>query len=211
MTILSLDTTSNFASVAIRSQGRTLSEIGLESTDGFAHLIFAAIENCKNEAKLDLTDIDAFAATAGPGSFTGLRVGLSAIKGLSESMGKPAIAISNLKVLSSFGKKPGSFRATLLDARRDQVYAAVYDADLRPVFPETVLPLAAWLAGLDPQQDYEFISFVPLADRPVIVPPRFLAAAAALCAEREGLWLDPAALDANYVRRSDAELFWRED
>jgi tRNA threonylcarbamoyladenosine biosynthesis protein TsaB len=221
VTILSLDTTSNFASVAIRQHGCMVSEITLESTGGFAHLIFAAIEKCKNEAKLDLDQVDCFAAASGPGSFTGLRVGLSAIKGLAESTGKPAMGVSNLRALSSFGKSSFGKKAVVLDARRGEVYAAVYDQRLHLVSPETVLPLTSWLAQLDPAEGYEFISPAPLplegtpfAQMPFTEAPRYLAAAIALCAEqdgREGKWLDPAALDANYVRRSDAELFWRAD
>jgi tRNA threonylcarbamoyladenosine biosynthesis protein TsaB len=213
--ILSLDTTSNFASVVIRADGRVVSEVTLESTEGFAHLIFPAIERCKNEANIELEQIDCFAGAAGPGSFTGLRVGLSAVKGLADGTGKPAIGVSNLRALSSFGKKPDSLRAVVLDARRGEVYAAVYDSELRAVVPESVMPLESWLSKLDPAGNYELISAMPIQFEPaaLIKPPNFLAPAVALCAERdgrEGKWMDAAAVDANYVRRSDAELFWKD-
>jgi tRNA threonylcarbamoyladenosine biosynthesis protein TsaB len=83
------------------------------------------------------------------------------------------------------------------------------------VKPETVLPLEAWLASLDTKTNYEFISAVPVsfASGSIIEAPKYLASAIALCAEkdmRDGLATDPALLDANYVRRSDAELFWRD-
>jgi tRNA threonylcarbamoyladenosine biosynthesis protein TsaB len=213
--VLSLDTTWNFASVAIRADGKIAAEVTLESTEGFAHLIFQAIERCKNEAKIRLQEIDCFAAAAGPGSFTGVRVGLSAVKGLAEALAKPAIGISNLRALSSFGKNPDALRAIVLDARRGEVYAAVYNSALRVVVPESVLPLEAWLAKLDPAVSYELISAMPIrfGRATLIEPPRFLASAVALCADqdgREGKWMDPAVVDANYVRRSDAELFWRD-
>ncbi len=221
MTILAVDTTSPVASVAIRQNGEIVSELTLESDQGFAHLIFDAIDKCKNEAKVDLGQIDCFAAASGPGSFTGVRVGLTVAKGLAESMRKPVIGVSNLRASSSFGKNASRLRAVVLDARRSQVYAAVYDRDLRLVLPETVQTLEAWLAKLDPTAGYEFISPMPLAlegtpfaRTPVTRPPTALAGAVALCAEldaAEGKWLDPAALDANYVRRSDAELFWKEN
>ena len=92
----------------------------------------------------------------------------------------------------------------------------MYDADLQPVVPEAVLKLPVWLDSLQ-APEYQFIS--PMGSSildgtrfsamPFIQPPRDLAAAVALCAEKAA-WLDPAALDANYVRRSDAELFWKE-
>jgi tRNA threonylcarbamoyladenosine biosynthesis protein TsaB len=220
VTILAIDTTSNVASVAIRAHHRTVAALSLESSTGFGHLIFDAIEKCRNEARIDLADVDCFAAAAGPGSFTGLRVGLSAVKGLAEALGKPVAGISNLRALSSFGKNSDSLRAVVLDARRSEVYAAVYDAEHQLRLPETVSPLAEWLARLDPAGQYEFISRVPLGlagtpfrDMPVIEPPDTLAEAVALCAEQDGpagRWVDPAALDANYVRRSDAELFWKD-
>ena len=220
MKILAVDTSSTVASVAIRENGETVTETALESSTGFAHLIFDAIEKCRNEARLDLRQIDCFAAASGPGSFTGVRIGLTVAKGLAESTRKPAIGISNLRALSSFGKNAWRLRAAVLDARRSEVYAAVYDRHLRPVLPETVQPLDAWLAQLDPGAEYEFISPMPMAldgtrfaQMPFTRPPAALAGAVAFCAEldgAEGKWLDPAVLDANYVRRSDAELFWKE-
>lgn len=202
MTILALDTTSEFGSLALRSNGETIAEITLHSPEGFAHVIFAAIDDLLRRAGVRLAEIDCFAAATGPGSFTGVRVGLSAVKGLAEAMGKPAAGVSNLRALASFGNS--ARRAVVLDARRGEVYAAVYNSDLEPVVPEAVLKFSAWLKSLE-AGDYELICSPRT--------PRQLAAAVAYCAEldcaRRG-WVDPAALDANYVRRSDAELFWRE-
>jgi len=214
MIVLALDTSSEFGSLAIRSNGRTISEIALHSPEGFAHRIFAAIENLLSQAAVGLKDIDCFAASSGPGSFTGIRVGLAVVKGLAEATGKPVVGVSNLQALSSFGNSP--LRAVVLDARRGHVYAAVYDPNLQPVVAEAVLKLPAWLESLD-APEYQFIS--PLgpailgetrfAQMPFLEPPRSLAAAVAYCAQGAA-WLDPAALDANYVRRADAELFWTE-
>lgn len=219
MIILALDTTGNRASVAIRAQSQTVAQITIESVDGFGHLLFAAVEKCRNEAKLGLDQIDCFAAASGPGSFTGVRVGLAAVKGLAEATGKPAVGISNLRALSSFGKN-GPLRAVALDARRSELYVGVYDSELHAVTPENVLPFAAWLDTLNPEAAYEFISPLnlplagtPFAAMPLVAPSGTLAAAVALCVEFdavEGKWKNPAALDANYVRHSDAELSWKD-
>ena len=164
-------------------------------------------------------DVDCYAAASGPGSFTGVRVGLACIKGLAEADGKPAVAVSNLQALSVFGSAP--LRAVVLDARRGEAYGAVYDAAGKLVLlPESVGPLAAWLAQL-PEGHLDFVTGdleLPLAGTRfeharVLQAPRALAAAVgqlALAAYRAGQAADPAALDANYVRRSDAELFWKE-
>jgi len=194
--ILALDTTSEHGSVAIRSGGVTVADIPVHAPDGFAHILFPAIEQALTAAGLRLNDIDCFAGASGPGSFTGVRVGLSAVKGLAEAAGKKAAGVSNLRALALFGH--ASLRAPVLDARRGQAYVAVYDAKLKLVVDEAVVDLAEWKQNLG--LDVEFITSVP----------HNLASAVAQIAEWE-TWSDPAALDANYVRRSDAELFWRDD
>jgi tRNA threonylcarbamoyladenosine biosynthesis protein TsaB len=186
VTILALDTTSSRASLALRRDGVILSELALDSAEGYAHLIFQAIDSLLSKAGIHLQEIDCFAAASGPGSFTGVRVGLAAVKGLAAALDKPAAGISNLRALASYGNlRPA------IDARRGEVYTAVYDARLRLVSPETVGPFP----GL-----------------PITPSPNNLAAAVALCAEMDGPagWQDPAALDANYVRRADAELSWKD-
>ena len=186
--------------MAVRRAGETVAEIHLHSPEGFGHVIFNAIEDALAVANTRLEEIDCFAAASGPGSFTGVRVGLSAVKGLAEALGKPAAAISNLRALSLFGH--ASLRAVVLDARRGEVYGAVYDAQTHMVVPETVSTRAVWLATLAPGS--EVVSFED--------GPCHLASAVARCAEIDGpaSWHDPAELDANYVRRSDAELFWKD-
>lgn len=216
MNILAVDTTSEFGSLALRSNGQIVAESVLHSPEGFAHLLFEAIEQLLSRAGWHLNAIGCFAAASGPGSFTGVRVGLAAVKGLAEAMQKPAVGVSNLQALSSFGNLP--LRAVILDARRAQVYAAVYNAELQPVLPETVQAVDAWLHSLD-APEYQFIAETRLRAylagtrfdaMPYVEPPRNLAGAVAYCAERFPA-LDPAALDANYVRRSDAELFWKDN
>ena len=202
MTILALDTTSESGSLALRRNGKAIANLVIHSPEGFAHLVFPAIDQLLTESGVRLAEIDCFAAANGPGSFTGVRVGLSAVKGLAEAMGKPAAGVSNLQALASFGNS--ARRAVVRDARRGEVYAAVYNSDLEPVVPEAVLKFSAWLKSLE-AGDYELICS-PGATRQ-------LATAVAYCAELDcarGGWVDPATLDANYVRRSDAELFWRE-
>ena len=118
--------------------------------------------------------------------------------------------------MAAFGSGP--LRAVILDARRGEVYGAVYDSELRSVQPEVVIRFSDWLSGL-PAGDIEVIAqdFTPflngLRGRRMVVAPRALAAAIGRIAWRElveGCALDPAALDANYVRRSDAEILWKE-
>lgn len=215
--ILAIDTTSEFGSIALTDGGEVLEELLMHSPDGFGHVLYGHLERLLERHGVPAGEIDCFAAASGPGSFTGVRVGLSAVKGLAEAAGKPAVAVSNLQALACFGSF--RLRAPVLDARRGEVYAAVYDAGLQVVSPEVVSQFPGWLASL-PDEEIEFIStgFTPFAsalmgtrfaDATVTEAPRALAAAiASLAAESRSA--DPAALDANYVRRADAELKWRD-
>lgn len=209
MRILALDTTGVFGSVALVEDGITLEEIPMHSTDGFAHIVFDVIRSALARHAWTLDAVDLFAAANGPGSFTGVRVGLTAVKGLAEAVGRPAAAVSNLKAIASFGD--AALRAPLLDARRGQIFGALYDADLQLIQPEVVAAFPEWQAQLPAGVQFVGQDLAPFAlgDRPHAVAPRSLAAAVARLAALQG-GEDPAALDANYVRRSDAELMWHD-
>jgi tRNA threonylcarbamoyladenosine biosynthesis protein TsaB len=213
--VLAVDTTSEFGSIALVEAERVIEEAPLHSCDGLAHIVFGQIERLLERHRISLDELDCFASASGPGSFTGVRVGLTAVKGLAEATGRRVVAVSNLQALAWFGTR--GLRATVLDARRGDVYGAVYDAALQPVRDEVVMKFPAWLAGL-PQGDLEVVTggfAVPpgLVNIPVMEAPRALAAAIgriALARFTVGLARDPAEIDANYVRRSDAELMWKE-
>jgi len=219
--VLAVDTTHEFGSLALARGGQTIEEVLVRAPDGFGHVIYGHLARLLDGQCVKLAAIDCFAAASGPGSFTGVRVGLACVKGLAETAGKPAVAVSNLQVLASFGT--AGLRAVVLDARRGEVYGAVYDDAAKLVTPEVVARFPAWLATL-PAGELEFVSpdFTPFhallagtrfEHARVVTAPRALAAAIArlaLARLLHGEASDPAALDANYVRRSDAELFWKE-
>jgi len=216
--LLAVDTTSASGSIALADSERVIEEVALEApAEGFAHVLFDEIARLLARHSLRLADIDCFASAAGPGSFTGVRVGLTAVKGLAEANQRKVVAVSNLAALAWFGSRP--LRAPVLDARRGEIYGGVYDASLRLVREEGVMPFEAWIAALSaglPQGDIEIVTngfVLPAQPYPVIQAPRALAGAIAQIAARRfslGLAQDPAEIDANYVRRSDAELLWRD-
>lgn len=207
---LALDTASEYGSLALIEDGRIVEETPLHSPDGFGHVLFPQIQQLAGRHGWTLSELGGFAAGAGPGSFTGVRVALAAIKGLAEAGGAQAASVSNLQAVASFGSRP--LRAAFYDARRGEIYAGLFNADLEPLEPERVLSLPAWLRDLPPEAELLTPDPAPflaaLAPRGVTRTPRALAAAIGRLAH--GRWQDPAALDANYVRRSDAELHWRE-
>ncbi len=211
--VLALDTTREFGSIALVTGNETLDEVLLHAPDGFGHILFENIARLLKRNKIALEDITLFAAASGPGSFTGVRIGLACIKGLAEATGKPAAGVSNLEALAEFSGAPS--RAVVIDARRGEVYAALFgDATI----PESVLPFQDFL-DLLPPGPVEFIStdfaqFLPalngtrFADSRAITAPRAVAAAVGKIAARRAP-TDVAVLDANYVRRSDAELLFK--
>jgi tRNA threonylcarbamoyladenosine biosynthesis protein TsaB len=220
--ILAIDTTHEFGSVALFADGELLEETLLHAEAGFGQILYGHLSRLLDRHGCRVQDIDCFAAASGPGSFTGVRIGLACVKGLAEAVAKPVVAVSNLQALAAFGTAP--LRATVLDARRGEIYGAVYDADLNSVAPEIVMKFPQWLEAL-PTGAIEFIStdFSPFraaldatrfAGAPIIEAPRALARAIARIAFTkfsQGLAVDPAQVDANYVRRSDAELLWKEN
>lgn len=200
--ILAIDTTSEFGSIALTEANVVIEEVALHEPEGFGHVLFGHIEQLLEKNGTTVHQMECFAAASGPGSFTGIRVGLAAVKGLAEATGKRVVAVSNLRALASFGSAP--LRATVIDARRGEVYAAVYNSRLEIVMPEVVMKYEDWLAQI-PSEGCELISSV--------AAPRPLAAAVGHIAWDDftlGRSSDPAEIDANYVRRSDAELFWKE-
>ena len=219
--ILAIDTTHESGSLALARGEELVEEILLHAPGGFAHVIYGHLAELLGRHGVTPAMVDCFAAASGPGSFTGVRVGLACVKGLAEALGKPAVAVSNLAALATFGSAP--LRAVVLDARRGEIYGAVYDDAGRLAAPEVVTKFPAWLETL-PEGYVEFVSsdFGPFRDAldgtrfehaRIVTAPAALAAAIAriaLARFRGGEASDPAALDANYVRRSDAELFWRE-
>jgi tRNA threonylcarbamoyladenosine biosynthesis protein TsaB len=218
--VLAVDTTHEFGSVALAAGAETIEELLLHAPAGFGHVLYGHLSQLLARHGVTPAAIDCFAAAAGPGSFTGVRVGLACVKGLAEAVGKPAAGVGNLEAMATFGTGP--LRAVVMDARRGEVYGAVFDAAGRVVSPEVVAKFPAWLESLPAGVEFIATDFSPFRnglagtrfqDVPVVTVPKALAAAIARIAAAR--WLrgelsDPAALDANYVRRADAELFWKE-
>ncbi len=220
MNILALDTATDHASIAISVDGELRWERQMHSQDGFSHVLFKDLQDA-SEGGVRFAKCDVFASSSGPGSFTGVRVGLATVKGLAEALGKGAIGISNLQALASYGTEP--LRAVLIDARRNECYAAVYDDKLRLQSAEIVGSPKTWLESL-PDISYQFVSQngrwlqellseTRFSRTRTVEAPLYIAPAIARCAELQierGAPSDPVALDANYVRRSDVNLYWHD-
>jgi len=132
--ILNIETSTTNCSVSLSKQGETL--ILKEDNDldySHAERLHIFINEILLEAKLKPQELDAVAVSMGPGSYTGLRIGVSAAKGLCYAIEKPLIAIPTLDILGHQTKATDGFIIPLLDARRMEVYSAVFDSGFNQV------------------------------------------------------------------------------
>jgi len=159
-------------------------------------------------------DIGAFAVASGPGSFTGLRVGLAAIKGLAEILGKPIATVSMLEVVAIAGGMQGRVLA-VLDAGRGEVYAGEYEvSDKATMIEERLITLQA-LALSDRDltlvtSDKSIAKTLSAKGVPVVEVAVQQSDAIARLGWKKilaGETVSPEALEANYIRQSDAEIF----
>ena len=177
--------------------------------------LMPAIDAMLRKAGLDLRALRTLLVVNGPGSFTGIRVGLSTAKGLAHAAGIPVVAISRLAVLAGLGDMEGDFLA-LLDAGRNEFYARRAEREWLASFEEIAAVAGTGVSLVIAAAGAETKAETKVADRlaawkPARVGPLDACAAvrAALARLRSGASDDLAALDANYLRRSDAELFAR--
>ena len=227
MIVLALDTTSRRGGLALLKNGEMVEARFVEAPDGFAAKLYPEIRELLERNNVSLVEVDCYAATSGPGSFTGIRIGLTAIKSLAEVNRKKVVGVSNLRAMAELGE--GRFRAPLMDARRGEVYAAVYDARGNTVVDEVVTPWSEFVE-LVGRREVTFLScdaglFTVNGAAPLHAARRSssgsarhmtldipIAAGVGHIAARlmaSGVALDPLELNANYVRRPDAELNWR--
>lgn len=188
--ILAIDTTAEHGSLYL---GGVEESAGarMHAPLGFSGILFAEIDQLLKRCNVRPDQIDCFAAAVGPGTFTGVRVGMSCAMGMAEALGKPVCGVSNLEALAEFGTAPQ--RAVTIDARRGDIYAAVYGPEGALIVPERVCTPEEFQASI-PAGEVEWVSY----DGP-------LAQAIAKVAARK-VWTGPEQMEANYLRRTDAEL-----
>lgn len=129
MRILALETSAKSVSCAVAEDGAVLSR-GFQCT-GLTHsrTLLPMVDAMLQNAEIPMASIDRFAVAAGPGSFTGLRIGVSALKGLAWAAGKPCVGVSTLYAMAqNLAHLDGALLICAMDARRSQVYNALFEA-----------------------------------------------------------------------------------
>ncbi len=129
MLILALDSTALAASVALNLDGKLIAEFTINTGHTHSETLLPMVEAAMGITGYNINDVDLFACTAGPGSFTGVRIGASTIKGLAFGREKPCIGVSTLEVLAHNAISLNGILCPAMNARRQQVYNALFDSD----------------------------------------------------------------------------------
>jgi tRNA threonylcarbamoyladenosine biosynthesis protein TsaB len=219
MVVLALDTTTSAGSCALAVNGAVTREEGSDAALPPATRLPLDLMALLEHVNMKLGDVDAFAVATGPGSFTGLRIGIATMQGLAFAAGKPLVGVSALDALARIALQDatGDRIATWVDAWRGEVYAALYDGESEVEAPVVASPhqVLSTLRGTgtifigDGARTYrdEIQRAMGETGRVAAMPTPLLAGTiAALAAVRADAYSPPHAIRPLYVRRTDAEL-----
>ncbi len=227
MYILGIETSTKTGSVAVMSEKGVIAQYSLNIEVTHSERLMSTADRVLKDTGLTMQQFDGFAVAIGPGSFTGLRIGLATVKGLALATGKPIAAVPTLQALARnipFAAHPV---CPMLDARKNEVYAALYTFDgpvLTQTLPEAVIPLAQ-LAGLitvrtvftgEASHHYRGELEGMLGERALFAPLSSILPSAASVAEiglemiKSGRHADPDSLTPLYIRRPEAEVAWEK-
>jgi tRNA threonylcarbamoyladenosine biosynthesis protein TsaB len=229
MIVLAIDTCDARGSVAVLNGDAILQVVPHTSTEEYSSWLLPAVDLALQSAKSTLPEVDVFVVASGPGSFTGVRIGLTTAKAWSEVFDKPIVALSRLEVVAAQSQRETPYVASFIDAQRAQLFGALYkragsglslveqemvaspDVFLDWVDQQVAGNEVAW-ASTDPDTvakqsawqgraaQGEAIHSVPCTLAPLIGKMAYQRAL-------KGDVLDALSVDANYVRRSYVEVF----
>ena len=231
MLLLAIDTCDSRGSLALLRDETVLNHTVHEGQEEYSSWLMGAVDATLKAAGQQVSAIDVFAVATGPGSFTGARIGLTAVKAWSEVYAKPIAGISRLEALASQAAPEGEYVASFFDGSRNQVFGALYrrtaDTELQRVGDDLVLApseFVTWVdeqsngarvcwASLDPEKLTADSAWKSRTDRgeTIVRVSSNLAPVIGKMGHARALrkdLTDALALDANYVRRTDAEVFW---
>ncbi len=223
MKILALDTSGPVAGAALMEDGVITHEVMAQHGLTHSQTAMVMVDQCLDAAGVAVKDVDLFAAVAGPGSFTGVRIGVCAVRALAHAANKPTLALDSLEVLAMNGFGFQGVICPILDARRGQVYCAAFrftkgDVPER-IRPDEAMALADFLKTLPEDEQCLFLGdgltvhfpavAAALGERAVAAPAHMSylcpAAACALAEKKAQEAQDLLHLKPIYLRAPQAE------
>ena len=142
MLILGTDTSSRAATAALMRDGELICEYTLNIDNTHSEKFLPLIEQMLEDASLSYDDIDVFACGLGPGSFTGIRIGVATIKGLCGTLSKKAVGVSSLKALAFNANGFDGIIVPTIFARADEVFCSAYESDMKEIMPPSVMRIS---------------------------------------------------------------------
>jgi tRNA threonylcarbamoyladenosine biosynthesis protein TsaB len=179
MRILAVDTTTPHGSVAVLDDDRLLAEIGIASVTTHSSRLLSSIDLLLESVGLDIRAVEGFAVTPGPGSFTGIRIGLSTVKSFAFASNRPVAPVSSLRALAWKFRESPVFAAPMLDAKKGEIYAALFEVSAEGMVE--IIPQGAYAPDA-------FLASFP-ADRPVTI----IGDGVRVCGDRISAALGPRA------------------
>ena len=231
MSILSIDTSSQVSSVAVLSAERVAAEISMQGALTHSETLMPHIETALRMARVEKSELEGIAVSIGPGSFTGLRIGLASAKMMAYALHIPLIAVPTLEALAHHYICEGVRLVPMMDAQKGNVYAQEFTwcahgdvLTLHEESPLAILPLAEVIAGLagteqpvllfgDAMQKKTALALptnVRLAPIHARMPRAACVGLAALTRLARGEIDDPVTAVPLYLRRSEAEVLWEK-
>lgn len=222
MKILAIDTSGTAASCAVMSDGKVLHSVFMQHGLTHSQTIMPAVEYVMQASGLSCGEMDAFAAVIGPGSFTGVRIGVCTVKGLAHAVGKPCAPVHALEALAMNFYGFDGVVCPILDARRGQVYTALFDVRdgiPRRVMADEAIALEALMEKLPKDRRIMFAGDgLPvfrqqireaLGDRALLAPAGLsdlrAESVCLIASSRAKDWVPAHALQPCYLRASQAE------
>jgi len=227
MVILGIETSTKTGSVAIVNEVGVIAQYSLNIEITHSERLVSTVDRVLNDAGMTISQVDGFAIASGPGSFTGLRIGVSTVKGFVLATGKPVAAVPTLKALAWNLPYAAFPICPLLDARKSEVYAALYSFEgsaLVQKLSERVIGLnqlaeqmcgktiftgeAAYLFQMEIVR--LFGSAALFAPRSAVIPSAAAVAEIGLDMIKKGTQSNPDDLTPLYIRRPEAEIAWEK-
>jgi tRNA threonylcarbamoyl adenosine modification protein YeaZ len=173
MLILAVDTSTQAGSVAVLRDTSILGVVSTWVEETYSSRMFRHLDFLLCELRIEMKQFDVYAVAAGPGSFTGLRVGLTAVKGWAEVYEKRVAAVSGLEAIAAQAREPGRYLAPVMDARRGQIFGGLYERARERLIraaDEAVMTAAEFLEYLRAHAPTEGLAFVTPTPEVLVEP-----------------------------------------